>query len=224
MDNLPVNIVDICVGIVLLLSALLAYARGFVHEVLSVGGWIGAIFATIYGYPYLRPYAHELISIEIAADLTAGIGLFVLTLMILSLLTRAISKGVQSSALNALDRSLGFLFGIFRGAVLICLVYIGVEWMVPPDEQPEWMTSARAMPLIQEGAAFVITLVPEDTREQGAETAGEAAEQTRTLLETQRTLQEMLNVEPKGTKPPPTTGYDQKTRTGIERLIDSSQN
>jgi membrane protein required for colicin V production len=223
MDSLPVNIVDICVGVVLLLSALLAYARGFVHEVLSVGGWIGAIFATIYGYPYLRPYAHELISIEIAADLTVGIGLFVVTLMVLSLLTRAIAKGVQASALNALDRSLGFLFGVARGAVLICLVYIGVEWMLPPDEQPEWMTTARAMPLIREGAAFVITLVPEDAREQSAETAGEAAEQTRKLLETQKTLHDMLNVEPKGTDAAPTNGYDKRTRSGIERLIDNSQ-
>ncbi len=223
MDDLPVNIVDIAVGVVLLLSALLAYARGFVHEVLSVGGWIGAIFATIHGYPYLRPYAHELISIEIVADLSAGIGLFVVTLLILSLLTRVIAKGVQSSALNALDRSLGFLFGVLRGAVLISLAYIGVEWMVPPDEQPEWMTTARSMPLIQEGAAFMITLVPEDTREQGAESAGEAAEQTRKLLESQRTLRDMLNVEPKGTDAAPTSGYDRRTRSGIERLIDNSQ-
>ncbi|MDP6122042.1 MAG: CvpA family protein, partial [Rhodospirillales bacterium] len=54
MDNLPVNVADVGVGVVLLVSALLAYSRGFVHEVLAVGGWIGAIFATFYGFPHAK--------------------------------------------------------------------------------------------------------------------------------------------------------------------------
>ena len=40
LNNLPINIFDIAVIIVLLVSALFAYARGFVHEVLSVNGLV----------------------------------------------------------------------------------------------------------------------------------------------------------------------------------------
>ena len=47
MDWLPINIVDLIVIVVLLLSALLAFSRGFVHEVLGVGAWVAAIFATL---------------------------------------------------------------------------------------------------------------------------------------------------------------------------------
>ena len=223
MDSLPVNVVDISVGVVLLISALLAYGRGFVHEVLSVGGWVGAIFATIYGYPYLKPYAHDLISIEVAADLAASVTVFVATLLVLSLLTRAIAKGVQSSALNVLDRSLGFLFGVLRGAVLVCLAYIAVEWMLPPADQPQWLRSARSMPLIEEGASFLKSLVPEDAATVSAEAAGEAGETARQLMETQRVLNRMLNVKPKGGEPGGGDGYARPARQGLDRLIESNQ-
>ena len=223
MADLPVNVVDIAVGVVLLLSALLAYGRGFVHEVLSVGGWIGAIFATVYGYPHVRPYAHELISVELVADLAAGSGIFVLSLVVLSLLTRAIAKGVQSSALNALDRSLGFLFGILRGAVIVCLLYIGVEWMLPPEDQPEWLTEARAMPVVRQGSAFLLTLLPAQATENGATAADDAAEQAKKLMDSGKILKEMLNVEPKGGASVPMPGYDKKTRSGMEQLIETNQ-
>jgi membrane protein required for colicin V production len=88
MGDFPVNVTDIAVIVVLLISALLAYARGFVHEVLAVAGWVGAIFATIYGFPYARPYARSLIPVELIADLVAGLVIFVVTLVLLSFVTR----------------------------------------------------------------------------------------------------------------------------------------
>ncbi|MEZ7845576.1 MAG: CvpA family protein, partial [Rhodospirillales bacterium] len=66
MDNindLPINVFDAGVILILLISAFLAYMRGFVHEVLSFGGWVGAIFVTLYGFPYAKPYARDLIKI-----------------------------------------------------------------------------------------------------------------------------------------------------------------
>ena len=72
IGNLPVNVFDVGVIAVLLVSALLAYARGFVHEVLAVVGWIGAIVATFYGFPYLQPYARQLIPMDLVLALGSG--------------------------------------------------------------------------------------------------------------------------------------------------------
>ena len=81
MDNpsgaSAVNMVDIGVIAVLLISALLAYARGLVHEVLALAAWIGAIFATLYGFPFLQPYARKLTTIDIVADLFEDYGYWV---------------------------------------------------------------------------------------------------------------------------------------------------
>lgn len=223
MDSLPFTVVDIIVVAVLLISALLAFARGFVHEVLSVAGWIGAIFAAIYGFPYLKPHARDLIPIEVAADLAAGAVIFIVTLILLSFLTRAIAKQVQASALNALDRSLGFLFGLLRGAILVCLIYIGVEWMMPVQDQPGWLRNAKTMPLIETGAGILKSLVPEDAAKAGNKAATEAKEKTQKVLETQKMLRDLTTPTPKGAEKKPADGYGKQERQGLERLIDATK-
>jgi len=148
--------IDILVIATLLISGAFAYARGFVHEVLSIAGWIGAAFATIYGTPVLKHFTRQLIDTPFIADLITGILIFIGVLVILSIITKQISRGVKESALGALDRALGFLFGLLRGAVVVSLVWIGYEWTTPPKEQPEWLFDARTMPtIIQIGRAHV---------------------------------------------------------------------
>jgi membrane protein required for colicin V production len=219
MDNLPINITDIVVGVVLLISALLAYARGFVHEVLSVLGWVGAIFATIYGYPYVKPYARDLIPIDLIADLAAGVAIFILTLVVLSLLTRGIAKMVKDSALNILDRSLGFLFGIVRGAVIVCIAYLALSWLVPPVDHPAWVQSARSMPLIRVGSDILKTFIPEDAAAAGNKAAGNVKKKADKMLE----LGDMLNMVPKGAEKKRSEGYNRGERREMERLIEGNQ-
>ena len=223
MDELSINGVDIGVGMVLLISALIAWGRGFVHEVLSVASWIGAIFATIHGYPYLNPYMRELIFMELAADFVSGVLVFIGSLAVFSFITGFIARRVQESALNMLDRSLGFLFGVMRGAVLVCLAYIAVEWMAPPKEQPEWLRTARVMPLVEAGADLLEALVPEDAAEDGTETAKEAEEKMLKALDPEKILRDMLTPEPKSGKTADAPAYDRKERTEMERLIQNSR-
>ena len=215
LESLPVNVIDIGVIIIILVSAVLAYARGFVHEVLSVGGWLGAFLATIFFYPYVPPYAREYIPVELAADLAAGAAIFVITLVILSLTARAISARVKDSALNMLDRSLGFLFGIARGALVVCVLYLGVEFLIPQDEQPEWITSARTMPLITRGSAMIVELLPEDT-----DIDLELPEINKEEL-TQEIFKKMVAPEPEAETKNETDGYNEDEREKMERLIES---
>ncbi|NQV83048.1 MAG: CvpA family protein [Rhodospirillales bacterium] len=225
-----INAVDIGVGVLLLVSALLAYARGLVQEILSIGGWIGAALATIYGFPYLRPYARELTTIDIVADFAAGIILFVVALVILSLFTRHISKAVKNSALNAIDRSLGFLFGLARGALIVVIAYIGLGMVYPENEQPTWIRQARSLELIKPGAELLASLIPEnlsaitgaiikDTKKPAAEKAGK-------LGGTRKIIQDLISPRPKSTDSKTTSpdGYSPKERQQMERLHDSIPN
>jgi len=222
MDNLPINVTDIAVIVIVLISALLAYARGFVHEVLAVGGWIGAIFATIYGYPYAKPYARSLIPVELIADLVAGVAIFVVTLIVLSFVTRGVSKMVKASALNFLDRSLGFLFGVARGAVIVCVAYLGLVWLMPPGEQPVWIRAAHSMPLIRQGAAILQSLIPEDAASAGTKAAGSVQDKAEKMLETQRAFRDMLTIEPKAKDSGTAEGYNRGERREMDRLIEGS--
>ncbi|MEM1400066.1 MAG: CvpA family protein, partial [Pseudomonadota bacterium] len=108
MADWPINPMDLVVLIILILSAVLAFARGFVREVLSIGGWIGAAIVTVYMLPQAREYGRQYIASELIADLATAAVLFIAALVVFAILSFWLAKLVQGSALNAVDRSLGF--------------------------------------------------------------------------------------------------------------------
>jgi membrane protein required for colicin V production len=225
VGNFPFTLADLVVIGILLISAVLAFARGFVHEVLSMGAWVGAAFAVVFGLPYARPFAREVISLPLLADVAAGGVIFIVILLVLSLLTRALARQVQDSALNALDRSLGFLFGLLRGAVLVCLAYLPIAWLMGPGEQPAWLRDARTRPLVEQGAAMIQSLVE---REKPATTQAldPSRERARKALETERMVRDIISPDPKSQQPggkPPPQGYSSGERRDLERLIDSDR-
>jgi membrane protein required for colicin V production len=172
MQPLPINPVDIAVVVVVLLSAALAFMRGFVREVLAIFGWIGAALAAVFGFPYLQPFVRLYVESRLLADVAAGVGLFLVGLILFSLLNHAISQRVRRSSVSSVDRSLGFLFGLVRGAFLLCLAWLALAWLMPPDKRPDWLNEARATPLLERGAELIRRAIPgvpapEDKGDQG---------------------------------------------------------
>ena len=164
MDNLPINVTDLVIFVVVLISGALAFVRGFVHEVLAMAAWIGAAVATVYGLPHVLPFARDLIAIKIFAEIAAGASIFILVLIGLSILTHMLSRNIRESSLGAIDRSLGLLFGFLRGAFLICVVWIVLLWGMPREDHPTWISEARALPLVEQGAQAILEALPESLR------------------------------------------------------------
>ncbi|WP_417821770.1 CvpA family protein [Terasakiella sp.] len=225
MENLPISITDIVVFVILLLSGLLALSRGFVHEVLSIGSWVGAAVGALYGFPYVRPYVRDLIQTEFIADIVAGAGTFIIALIVLTIVTKLVAEQVQGSALNPLDRSLGFVFGLLRGVIIVCLLYGAIEWMLPADKQPNWMRDAKTMPLIEQGTSFLKGLVPSDTADEIKKKADDTRDKTNNAIELQKTFEKILTPNAKSDTTPPTDpqGYDQQERNNLDRLIRNAQ-
>lgn len=220
MSDLPITVTDGLILLVVLLSAILAFARGFVHEVLSVAAWIGAIAAVVFLLPYARPAALQIAGDPLIADIGAGAIIFVVTLVVLSLLTRIFTKTIQNSALNAVDRSLGFIFGLARGAIIICLAYIAFSWLIPSDSQPPWVTQAKALPLVQRGADWIKNLV--ETHSDKDIVSDPARDHLRKVLETEKLVRDMMSPEPKTSENAQEqghTGYGNRERQNLERLL-----
>ncbi|MBT6882895.1 MAG: CvpA family protein [Rhodospirillaceae bacterium] len=222
LGNFPINLFDAGVVVVLLVSGLLAYARGFVHEVFSIAGWIGAIFATFYGFPFAQPYARQFIGSELLADLSAGTLIFLVALVVLSMLTRSISSRVKDSALNALDRALGFLFGILRGALIVIIGYIGLELLLPKDEQPEWVQNARSMQLIEPGAELLIAELPEKYASKKSDTSKKLKKKAGELMDSGKVVRDLISPAPKSDAKKNPDGYDNNERQDMERLIGNT--
>jgi len=213
---------DILVIGTLLISGAFAYARGLVHEILSIAGWVGAVFATMYGTPVVENFTLQFIEDPFIATVATGIVVFIGTLVILSVTTRRISRGVKESALGPLDRALGFLFGILRGAIIVSLVWIGYTWMVPPDEQPEWLAEARTTALIIQGADMLKALVPADT-DPDAKSPATNAKTTDLKKQGQTLLDRAINAVPEIPSGSKADGYGKKERSEMDRLFETSQ-
>ena len=162
LDSLPIAAGDIAILIILAISAFLALARGFVAEVLSIAGWLGAALVTLWTFNDARPYLRQYIEMQLLADILTGVGIFVVALVIFSTISHLIARVVKGSALSAVDRSLGFAFGVVRGAVLVCLAYLLLTWVFPETRRPPWLENARMLPWVQAGAEYLKTLVPQE--------------------------------------------------------------
>ncbi len=171
------GVLDIAVLAVVLLSALLALMRGFVHEVLSFSAWIGAAIVTVFAFPYVQPFARGIVDISILADIASGIAVFLVSLVLLTIFAKLLAELVQGSSLSAIDRVLGLLFGLVRGAALVCLAWLIFAWMVPETQRPDWIRTARTLPYLQQGASWLQELLPRSFLTSLGETAKRNIEQ-----------------------------------------------
>ena len=154
------NWVDLAVIALLALSALLGFMRGLVREVLGVAAWVGAIAAAVYGFPVVRPWFRSMITETDIADPVAFAAVFVVALVALSIVARAMGGLVRGSALGGLDRTLGLVFGLARAALLVVIAYIGMGLVLPSDRWPAPIQQARALPIAYQGAEWAAGRMP----------------------------------------------------------------
>jgi membrane protein required for colicin V production len=159
---MPFSLLDIGLIAVMLVSGILAMVRGFMREVLSIAAWVIAALVTLYGYAKAVPYANEYISNELIATGVAVAVLFLGTLLVVSLFTVKVSDLVLDSRVGALDRSLGFLFGLGRGLVIMVVAFLFFVWLVPAKSLPDWVKNARSRPVLQGTGDWLLSLLPDD--------------------------------------------------------------
>ncbi|MDG1448916.1 MAG: CvpA family protein [Ascidiaceihabitans sp.] len=135
------TIIDGVVAIVIILSALLAYGRGLVREVMAIVGWVAAAVLGFMFAPRVEPLVRE---IPVVGDIIADscelsvIGAFAivfsLALIVMSLFTPLFSSLIRRSALGGLDQGLGFLFGVVRGLLLVAIAFFVYDTVITGQE------------------------------------------------------------------------------------------
>jgi len=159
---MPITLLDIVLIVVMLISGLLAMVRGFMREVLSITAWILAAAATLYSYSKLLPLAKQYFNNDIVATVAVVGGVFLITLLVVSVLTIRISDMVLDSRVGALDRTLGFLFGLARGLIIVVVAFQFFIWLVPDRSQPEWVRSAKSRVVLTSTGNWLMSMLPDD--------------------------------------------------------------
>jgi membrane protein required for colicin V production len=203
---MPITILDLVLLAVMLVSGLLAMIRGFMREILSIASWGIAALATLYSFQKLLPFAKTYIESEtLAAGAVIG-GVFVGTLIVISIVTTRISDMVLDSRIGALDRTLGFLFGLGRGLLIVVVAFLFFTWLVPDKQRPDWVTGAKSLTVLNSAGAWLQSLLPDDPEN--------------TILN--KLKKNKPEADQSDTEPvsPESDGYSKPARDGLKKLLD----
>jgi len=159
---MPITWLDIIVIVFMLISGLLAMARGFTREVLSIFSWAAAAAAALVLFPRFQPMAREALEPNWLADISLVVGIFIAVLVVVSFITIRIGDKVLDSRIGAIDRTFGFIFGMARGLVLVAIGYLFFVWLVPENDHPEWVRTAKTQPLLNTTGDMILSILPDD--------------------------------------------------------------
>ena len=159
---MPITILDLVLLAVMLISGLLAMVRGFMREILSIAAWGAAALVTLYAFSKLLPTAKTYFNNDTVAAVVVVAGVFVGTLIVVSIVTVRISDMILDSRIGALDRTLGFLFGLARGLLIMVVAYLFFSWLVPDKQRPDWVANAKSRTMLDSTGEWLKGLLPDD--------------------------------------------------------------
>jgi len=159
---MPITILDLVLLGVMLISGLLAMVRGFMREILSIAAWGAAALVTLYDFSKLMPSAKAYFGSDTIATVVVVAGTFIGTLIVVSVITVRISDMILDSRIGALDRTLGFLFGLGRGLLIVVVAFLFFSWLVPDKQRPDWITNAKSRTVLDGTGQWLMSLLPDD--------------------------------------------------------------
>lgn len=250
-------VIDILVLAVLLISALIAFLRGFIREVLTIAGVVGGLIAAYVMGPFVTPYMRGWLGLDAAGEgtdagseaaaaaaqdpeklfgilpydvlavvLSYGL-VFLVVVILLSILSHFLAEGIRSLGLGAVDRTMGFIFGLVRGVILIGLLYLPVYFFVDTETKEEWFETSRTQFYMEKVAQSMAAYIPSSA----VEDAEGKIEEINEADKTRRRLEEINVLKSKDGKIEKTRavvveeeddphGYDEEFREQIDQLFE----
>lgn len=216
---------DIIVIGVLLVSSMLAMLRGFTNEVLSILAWVAGALAALWLFPYLTPALADVISPAWLAAAVAAVGIFIAGYALTAVLTARWSGSLMEihDRAGMLDRTLGFIFGLARGLLIVTVAYLFFAWLVPnPADQPDWIRNAKTRTVVEDTAAFLFSLAPQN--------GSAGRERTTAPLQSEPPRQQAEPAPAEPVRPAPDSdadrgngaGYNPSERRGLDRLFENT--
>ncbi|ODR96390.1 hypothetical protein AUC69_14605 [Methyloceanibacter superfactus] len=179
---MPISWLDIILIVIMLISGFLAMVRGFTREVLSIFSWAMAAVAALYFTPRYSDVLAPYIDNPSVAQIVFAAGVFIVTLIIVSLITFRISDKVLDSRVAPSTGPLASFLAWRGDFLLVAIVFILFTALA--RDQPEWVRNARSYPLLQRTQVAIESLLPmnpeqylpgKDENEPEGEAPGESA-------------------------------------------------
>ncbi len=159
--QLSINLFDGIVFGLLFMLAMLSMFRGFIREVLSFIGWVGAAFITLHSVKGVSNSILPHVDSPMVATIIGTMGTYFIALFGISLFSRLILRYVKEGTdVGAADNILGLIFGIFKGWIIIVLGFLVYSQVVGKEEYPDWLKTAYTLPAVEKSSAMVAGMMP----------------------------------------------------------------
>ena len=159
MDKLGITVFDVAIIAVACFGALLGASAGFTHAVLFIGSWIAAGWVAWKYAKLIQPEVEQLVGSTELAYFLAMLAVFVAALIVLVMLTNALSRSVRASPLAKPDRILGAGFGVVCAWVAVGTGFLLYNYLAPRALPPA-VEGGATFPMIKEMANFVDPYLP----------------------------------------------------------------
>ncbi|HPD82234.1 MAG: CvpA family protein [Alphaproteobacteria bacterium] len=234
-------IIDIVVGAVVVISAIISFLRGLIREVLTIAGVVGGFFAAVFFGPKLSPtFANwlgvpenlddpevkveklfDLVPMNIVADICAYAAVFILVVIMISVISHFVAGAAKAMGLGPIDRTLGVIFGIGRAIVLLGLLYLPFHLLMDEDSKAKYFADSKTHPVIEGTAEYMTRFLPSSDKVKDKVDDVTESEIKKKLFENDILFNEKDKTQSQTSeeKPKDETGYDAKERDQLDELI-----
>jgi membrane protein required for colicin V production len=154
------NLLDIIFIAIISISGIIGFFRGFVREVMSLVGWIVSAWLAWQYAGVLAPSFESLLTSADVRKAAAFVSIFLVSLVLFALLSYLVSKIMSKSALKGTDRTLGLVFGMFRGAVVIAVIALLIN--TTQFARESWWTGSALKEYFLLFAFHALSLLPNE--------------------------------------------------------------
>jgi membrane protein required for colicin V production len=159
---MPVQWLDVILIVIMLISAFLAMLRGLTREMLSIMSLALAALAALIAWSMYHDRVATMVGSETLGSALLVVIVFTIVLVIVSIVTIRLADRVLDSRIGAIDRTLGFVFGLIRGLIIVAVAYELAVHFWQKEGMPAWVTEARSLPMIESTGSALLKLVPDN--------------------------------------------------------------
>tara|TARA_B100002019_G_C21257901_1_gene594991 strand:+ start:999 stop:1544 length:546 start_codon:yes stop_codon:yes gene_type:complete len=157
-DN--INIFDAIVALIFIYCVVQCFLKGFSLSLISSMKWVISMIVTIILVPRLQPSVSDYIESEFINNIGLGIIIFIFTLYVSIVTGKTLSRAITWTGVGSIDKTFGFLFGIFKGYIVSVCIFSILNWFYPYKNWGISSEDAISFDLINQGSEILIKEFP----------------------------------------------------------------
>ena len=157
-DN--INIFDAIVALIFIYCVVQCFLKGFSLSLISSMKWVISMIVTIILVPRLQPSVSDYIESEFINNIGLGIIIFIFTLYVSIVTGKTLSRAITWTGVGSIDKTFGFLFGIFKGYVVCVCIFSIFNWFYPYKNWDISADRAISFNIIYKGSELLIEEFP----------------------------------------------------------------